>query len=210
VLTLLWSGGTRSPAPGPPAAYLLLGGKARARSQFPTLCYRSSTSYHICERSAWFLYEGIFSIFANVFSPSVPGAAVRPHPRQGARGSFLCLITPLCSYLYGGLYGGLYERAHIIRYFPIFPRQGARGRRQPPRRARAPAPRARALGCARSAGINPIATLEEQRLNMIGNRVYRRLPTIGCLRQVAYDTQPGPGIDIERGWAALRSDDNRI
>ena len=31
---------------------------------------------------------------------------------------FLCLITPLCSYLYGGLYGGLYERAHIIRYFP--------------------------------------------------------------------------------------------
>jgi hypothetical protein len=31
--------------------------------------------------------------------------------------SFLCLITPLCSYLYGGLYGGLYERAHIIRYF---------------------------------------------------------------------------------------------
>ena len=32
--------------------------------------------------------------------------------------SFLCLITPLCSYLYGYLYGGLYERAHIIRYFP--------------------------------------------------------------------------------------------
>jgi hypothetical protein len=26
---------------------------------------------------------------------------------------FLCLITPLCSYLYGGLYGGVYERAHI-------------------------------------------------------------------------------------------------
>jgi tetratricopeptide (TPR) repeat protein len=32
--------------------------------------------------------------------------------------TFLCLIAPLCSYLYGGLYGGLYERAHIIRYFP--------------------------------------------------------------------------------------------
>jgi hypothetical protein len=31
--------------------------------------------------------------------------------------SFLCLITPLCSYLYGGLYRGLYEKAHIIRYF---------------------------------------------------------------------------------------------
>ena len=31
---------------------------------------------------------------------------------------FLCMITPLCSYLYGGLSGGLYERAHIIRYFP--------------------------------------------------------------------------------------------
>jgi hypothetical protein len=30
---------------------------------------------------------------------------------------FLCLITPLCSYLCGGLYAGLYERAHIIRYF---------------------------------------------------------------------------------------------
>jgi hypothetical protein len=30
----------------------------------------------------------------------------------------LCQITPLRSYLYGGLYGGLYERAHIIRYFP--------------------------------------------------------------------------------------------
>ena len=37
--------------------------------------------------------------------------------RDGAK-DFLCLITPLCSYLYGGLYGGLYERAHIIRYFP--------------------------------------------------------------------------------------------
>jgi hypothetical protein len=33
-------------------------------------------------------------------------------------GSFLCLITPLRSCLYGGLHGGLYERAHIIRYFP--------------------------------------------------------------------------------------------
>ena len=31
---------------------------------------------------------------------------------------FLCLVMPLCSYLYGGLYGGWYERAHIIRYFP--------------------------------------------------------------------------------------------
>jgi hypothetical protein len=29
---------------------------------------------------------------------------------------FLCLITPLRSYLYGGLYRELYERAHIIRY----------------------------------------------------------------------------------------------
>jgi ABC-type multidrug transport system fused ATPase/permease subunit len=34
-----------------------------------------------------------------------------------ASGNFLCLITPLCSYLYGVLYGGLYERSHIIRYF---------------------------------------------------------------------------------------------
>ena len=33
---------------------------------------------------------------------------------------FLCLITPLCSYSYGGLYGGPYERAHIIRYFPRY------------------------------------------------------------------------------------------
>jgi hypothetical protein len=39
----------------------------------------------------------------------------------GLPGSFLCLITPLRSYLYGGLYGGLYERAHIIRYFPRLP-----------------------------------------------------------------------------------------
>jgi hypothetical protein len=38
--------------------------------------------------------------------------------RHRGIGSFLCLITPLRSYLYGGLYGGLYERAHIIRYFP--------------------------------------------------------------------------------------------
>jgi hypothetical protein len=34
---------------------------------------------------------------------------------------FLCLITPLCSYLYGSLYGGSYARAHIIRYFPPRP-----------------------------------------------------------------------------------------
>ena len=32
--------------------------------------------------------------------------------------SFLCLITPLHSYLYGGLYGGLYEGAHMIRHLP--------------------------------------------------------------------------------------------
>ena len=37
---------------------------------------------------------------------------------------FLCLITPMCSYLYGGLYGGLYERAHIIRYFPSYTGRG--------------------------------------------------------------------------------------
>jgi hypothetical protein len=35
-------------------------------------------------------------------------------------GSLLYPITPPCSYLYGGLYGGLYERAHIIRYFPLY------------------------------------------------------------------------------------------
>jgi hypothetical protein len=32
--------------------------------------------------------------------------------------SFLCLITPLCFYLHGGVYGGLYERAHMTMYFP--------------------------------------------------------------------------------------------
>jgi hypothetical protein len=51
---------------------------------------------------------------------------MRPNPSLGRTGllfvltrsiDFLCLVTPLCSYLYGGLYGGLYERAHIIRYF---------------------------------------------------------------------------------------------
>jgi hypothetical protein len=43
------------------------------------------------------------------------------------REDFLCLITPLCSYLYGGLYGGLYERAHIIRcYPPLDLREGQR------------------------------------------------------------------------------------
>jgi hypothetical protein len=45
---------------------------------------------------------------------------------------FLCLITPLCSYLYGGLYGGLYERAHIIRYFLTFLRLRVRGEPPPP------------------------------------------------------------------------------
>ena len=35
-----------------------------------------------------------------------------------ARRHFPCLVTPLCSYLYGGLYGGLYGSADIIRYFP--------------------------------------------------------------------------------------------
>jgi hypothetical protein len=37
---------------------------------------------------------------------------------DAAAGFFLCLITPLCSYLYRGLYGGLYGRAHVIRSFP--------------------------------------------------------------------------------------------
>jgi hypothetical protein len=40
----------------------------------------------------------------------------------------LCLIAPLCSYLYGGLDGGLHERAHIIRYFAYGP--GARSARR--------------------------------------------------------------------------------
>ena len=45
-------------------------------------------------------------------------AGARRHQKAILTGSkdFLCLITPLCSYLYGGLYGGLYERAHIIRH----------------------------------------------------------------------------------------------
>jgi hypothetical protein len=47
----------------------------------------------------------------------------------GMSGSFLCLITPMCSYLYGGLYGRMYERAHVIRYFPpLAPRSTAIGR----------------------------------------------------------------------------------
>jgi hypothetical protein len=44
------------------------------------------------------------------------GAKLRGRARRGSK-DFLCLITPLRSYLYGGLYGGLYERAHIIRCF---------------------------------------------------------------------------------------------
>jgi hypothetical protein len=43
----------------------------------------------------------------------------------GWSSSFLCLITPLCSYLYRGLYGALYEGAHIIRYFSPRPTGGA-------------------------------------------------------------------------------------
>jgi hypothetical protein len=60
-------------------------------------------------------------------------------PRWREQVSFLYLITPLCSYLYGGLYGGLYERAHIIRYFP--PPLAAR--RCAPRRSRGWASRGR-------------------------------------------------------------------
>ena len=57
--------------------------------------------------------------------------------------SFLCLITPLCSYLYGGLYGRLYERADIIRYFPFSRRRvGPTGRRRRARPAADP-PRVR-------------------------------------------------------------------
>jgi hypothetical protein len=47
---------------------------------------------------------------------------VKPHAGVGCgkeahrRRHFLCLIAPLCSYLYAGLYGGC-MRAHIIRYF---------------------------------------------------------------------------------------------
>jgi hypothetical protein len=47
---------------------------------------------------------------------------------------FLCLVTPLCSYLYGGLHGGLYESADITRYFPFprFPPRGGFPRTHPP------------------------------------------------------------------------------
>ena len=51
-------------------------------------------------------------------SPAPPGSQRRElsRLRLGLHLSFLCLITPLCPYLHGGLYGRLYERAHIIRY----------------------------------------------------------------------------------------------
>jgi hypothetical protein len=76
--------------------------------------------------------------------------------------SFLCLIMPLCSYLYGGLYGGLYERAHIIRYFPplgarpgdshtialgVAPADGLLAAGTDLGRARLGRPHARALSC---------------------------------------------------------------
>ena len=41
--------------------------------------------------------------------------AGRESTARKAAASFLCLIAPLGSYLYGGLYGGLYERVHRIR-----------------------------------------------------------------------------------------------
>jgi hypothetical protein len=47
-------------------------------------------------------------------APTPPALTLAPRRSR----SFLCLITPLCSYLYGGLYGGLHESAHIIRCFP--------------------------------------------------------------------------------------------
>jgi hypothetical protein len=37
-----------------------------------------------------------------------PARAGPPQVFAASRKAFLCLITPLCSYLYGGLYGGLY------------------------------------------------------------------------------------------------------
>ena len=47
---------------------------------------------------------------------TLPPAAIAAARRQAEPESvsFLCLITPLCSYLYVGLYEGLYERAHIV------------------------------------------------------------------------------------------------
>jgi hypothetical protein len=46
---------------------------------------------------------------------STPGCVRVTAPALAFTSFFLCLITPLCSYLYGGLHEGFYERAHIIR-----------------------------------------------------------------------------------------------
>jgi hypothetical protein len=69
--------------------------------------------------------------FAAAAQAGGAGPHVQLHRALPDHGNFLCLITPLCSNLYGDLPPclprGLYERAHIIRYFPHRPRVG-RGR----------------------------------------------------------------------------------
>ena len=49
-----------------------------------------------------------------VSPPSTPSEA-EAEGVLNCQAHFLCLITPLCSYLHGGLYGGSYGRARIIR-----------------------------------------------------------------------------------------------
>jgi hypothetical protein len=73
---------------------------------------------------------------------------------------FLCLITPLCPYLYGGLYGGLYERAHIIRCFSRRQWHG-RGPARPPGRGapgRAARQHTRVIITARTARYESLTT----------------------------------------------------
>lgn len=82
------------------------------------------------------------------------------------RRACLCLITPLCSYLYGGLYGGLYERAHIIRYFPRSQaRRSPRGPEEPER-----AQPVLDVGAVR-AGLGRTAASDKQRGHGLSQRI---------------------------------------
>ena len=61
------------------------------------------------ERLARGYAQGMLAPCFNLGTIRVWGDAVGPYMQAW---SFLCLITPLCSYLYGGLYGGC-MREHI-------------------------------------------------------------------------------------------------
>ena len=123
----------RSATPANHAAYAAHAARAAAHTA-PSVAHSTCCC---CTNNTWTCSTSVSPV--NRLDDAVARGRRAPSARAGGRraASFLCLITPVCSYLYGDLYGGLYERAH--NYNKVLSPSARAGGRRAPWCSRAPA-----------------------------------------------------------------------